>query len=335
MDTLRSDTSKDTLLNSRMPAGCNALNKHFVFVIGAPRSGTTWLVQMLSDHPAVASIPQELTLFSRYVAPWLEHYEMEAQKHEEGAWSLGMPMLYDREEFRTLLRKLIDGCYERVLARNPEASHIMDKHPYYSQHLPAIDHVIPHARFIHIIRDGREVAVSMMSARKRIGFGAKDVRMAARNWSECVLRAREQAAKLGPERYMEIRYEDLMSDPITGLTKAFAFSGLNIGQDRVRSLAEEYHISKKQLSYGDFRLNHLRDRPGAIWKERLSLEERYIFDLIAGHLLQELGYARADWWALTRKDRLKMTIYSFEQRLLRSVNDLSVIWRSPIAKRIQ
>ncbi len=304
-------------------------DRQFVFVVGAPRSGTTWLVQMLSLHTAVASIPNELTVFSRYMAHWLQQYDMEADNHEQGRWSMGMPMLFERQEFHALMVQMLDTCYARVLQHNPTATHIFDKHPYYSQHIPVIDRLLPQSKFVHIIRDGREVAVSMMSAKDRIGFGAGEIKGAATNWYQCVTQAREQGRLLGPGRYLELRYDELRKDPVTQLTRAFDFCELEIDPVVLKAIADEYHISRKQVSGGNTAVNAIRDKSGEIWKQQLSLEQRYLFDRYAGHLLRELGYAEAHWWALRSSDTLKMKLRPVHHKLRSSLRSLLHIWLTP------
>ena len=178
----------------------SALDKRFVFVIGAPRSGTSWLHQMLAQHPAVAAMAgEELTIFSRYVHMWVHNYEEEAKNITTGKWRQGLPCVWDAGTFEANMLRFVEDVYGRVLARNAQATHILDKHPNYSNHLPMIDRFLPQSRFIHIIRDGREVAVSMMSVRKRVGHSPGEVRGAAREWHRCISNARAYGAKLGPE----------------------------------------------------------------------------------------------------------------------------------------
>jgi hypothetical protein len=221
-----------------------------------------------------------------------------------------------------------------VLQKNPAATHILDKHPYYSQHMPVIDRLLPGSRFIHIIRDGREVAVSMMSANRRIGFGAGEIKGAATNWLQCVTRARAYGAQLGPERYLEVRYEDLLQNTAAELSRIFDFAGLGIGGADAERIASEYHISRKQVSRGDASLNAMRDGHGTIWKQKLSLEERYLFHRYAGTLLEELGYAQGAWWALSTTERLRMWPYPFIQKLRRSLRALLHIWNSPAFRAV-
>ena len=310
------------------PIARSSLERRFLFVIGSPRSGTSWLHRMIGEHPSVASLEGELTTFNRYVAPLVEAYEAEHGHKERGEWSQGLPLLYPRDEFDMAVRNALGDVYQRVLAQNPSATHILDKHPGYCDHLGMIQRYLPEARFIHIIRDGREVAVSMRSAKSRIGFGARDVESAAREWHRTVDRSKKFGTTVG-DRYLEIRYEELQHDTPAILAKVLAHSGLVPDPDHVQRVAHDFHISRKQVSRGDASLNAIRNEPGAIWRDRLSAKQRYQFDRVAGELLQSLGYAEPNWWALGVMDRLRVLPYPFLLKLRRSTKALYRIWSKP------
>jgi len=311
------------------------LDKQFIFVVGAPRSGTSWLHQMIAAHPKVAGMAnEELTVFSRYVSPWVNNFRAEERNMAEGKWSQGLPCLFTAVEFEQRMLTFVDEVYARVDARNPGATHILDKHPNYSNHMALIDHMLPRSRFIHIIRDGREVAVSMMSARKRIGHSPGEVRGAAQEWHRCVTAAQAYGLQLGATRYMEVRYDQLFAGTATGLAEVLAFCGLEDENGFIARIAQTNHISVKQISSGDTNNNALRTQPGAIWKTRLSLRERYRFDLIAGNLLLRLGYADRGWWSLGPMDRARMLAYPLLSRMKRSFRSLTGIWGSPLEERL-
>ncbi|MGB3526578.1 MAG: sulfotransferase [Flavobacteriales bacterium] len=306
-----------------------------LFVVGAPRSGTTWLHSMLADHPAVASLKVELTLFSHYLAPGAARFEEESLRSEQGHWHQGLPQLFTQAEFDEGLRTAAEAVYQRVLGTNPESTHILDKHPGYSRHIPLIARLMPKSRFIHIIRDGREVAVSMMSAKRRLGYGAGEIQGAAREWHGNICHARSAGVTLGPARYMEVRYEYLVEHTATALGEVFEFSGLKVQKDETERIANENNISRKQVSRGDVQLNTLRAIPDAIWKAKLSLEERWIMEQMVGHLLKELGYARSsDWWALHSGDKLRMAGYPLFRKLGNTIGSTLHTWRKPLVKRI-
>lgn len=310
------------------------LNKQFIFIVGSPRSGTSWLHTMLREHPQVAAIQAELTVFT-YLGHLDHRFQSEKHHLDQGHWQQGAPLLFQEDEFYHSLRSLADEAYSRVLKFNPEATHILDKHPAYALQLPLIYRLYPQCKVIHIIRDGREVAVSMMSAKRRIGFGAGEIRGASREWHRHITQARIAGVSMGLQRYMEVRYEDLVEHTATELERVFAFSGLSLSEDETIRIAQENHIDRKQVSSGDAQLNALRATPHAIWKTKLSLEERWTMDRMVGALLFELGYAEHGWWALNRTDRLKMYFHPFLQRILWSIGNLLHVWRTPVVDRIQ
>lgn len=307
----------------------------FIFVIGAPRSGTSWLHQMLAAHPAIAGLgATELTVFSRYLAPWVYNFEVEKRENAAGKWSQGLPVLLSDAEFEAHMRSLVDAVYTRLHERTPGATHLIDKHPNYSNHLAIIDRLLPQSRFIHIIRDGREVAVSMMSARRRVGHSPGEVRSAAREWHRCVTNARAYASRLGQDRYLEVRYEDLMKNTAAELRRAFDHCGIAVDDRFLADLARDNEISVKQVSGGDKSLNALRSTAGAIWQQKLSTSERWIFDRIAGGLLRRLGYAEHGWWALGLADRARMLPYGFLLRCKRSLVALRAVWSNPVEEQL-
>ncbi len=313
----------------------SSLEKQFVFVVGAPRSGTTWLHRMLAEHPSVASLNAELTLFSSYVARVLAQFDKETYHRKRGDWKQGLPLLFTQEEFDSGIRKLTGMTYDRVLAKAPGASHILDKHPGYSLHIPVIDRVLPNSRFIHILRDGREVAVSMMSAKKRIGFGEGEIRGAAEAWATHVRKAMAEGHKLGPSRYMEVRYEELMERPERILNEIFDFAGLPLPETEILRIATEHAIDKKQVSRGDITLNELRKVPGAIWRNKLSLEERWTMDRMVGDLLVELGFAKPGWWVLKASDKLQMAGYPALKKIGNILGSAKHIISYPLVKRLE
>lgn len=308
--------------------------KQYIFIVGAPRSGTTWLHHMVAAHPAVASVKEELTVI-KYVSDWDRRYQQEKYHIDQGHWYQGIPLLYHEEEFYNGLRTLAVHAYSRVLDKRPLAACVLDKHPLYALHIPLIHRIFPEAKVLHIIRDGREVAVSMMSAKKRIGFGEGEIKGAAWDWARHVAEARREGGKLGPDRYLELRYEDLMEGTAPCMGTVFDFCGLPTSGEQVQQIAAEYSIENKQVSTGNTDVNALRNTPGAIWKTKLSLRERWTLDRVAGHLLLELGYAKPGWWAASAMDRLRMWPYPWAGRVRNTLGSAKHTWNSQGRSRMQ
>ena len=276
------------------------LDKQFIFIIGSPRSGTSWLQLMIGAHPSVCTTI-ELTLFDKYVASWLQAWKEEAANIEQGRWNKGLPFLWTEDEFYGFLKGFLEKIYERVVATNPQATHILDKNPSYSTQVETIQQFLPNARFIHIIRDGRDVAVSMMAARRQIGFGPATVSSAAKMWKKCVRAAQEDGRY--SDQYLEVRYENLSTATVDVLKSVLDFCDVPASVEDVAAIVETYTFEKMKASRigptGKIKVKEGHYRKGKIgsWKEELDPVQRYLFDKIAGDLLRELGYAKHRWWA--------------------------------------
>lgn len=304
-----------------------------LFVVGAPRSGTTWLHRMLAAHPDTVALDAELTVFT-YLYQAERRFLKEKHHIDAGDWDQGAPLLFSEAEFYNGLRTIANAAYGRLLERKPEATCILDKHPAYAMRLPLIDRIYPNCRVVHIIRDGREVAVSMMSARKRAGFGAGDVEGAARTWAEHVRGASADGNKLGPDRFLEVRYEELMERPEAALKAIFQFAGLPFSEAAIAKVASEYAIGTNQVSVGDTSLNALRSVPDAIWRNKLDLVQRWTMDRMVGDLLRELHYAESDWWAIRPGDKARMTIHPLLRKLRLTASKVREVWGSTIAEHV-
>lgn len=305
------------------------LGKEFIFIVGAPRSGTSWLHRMLLAHPSVAGIEGELTLFSRYLAPVEGFYRKETEAIEAGKWSQGLPLLWDADRFRRHQVQFLEETYGEMLHRTPGATHVLDKHPNYANHMALIQRYVPQARFIHILRDGRDVALSMMSVRRRVGHSPGEVREAAREWKRHVVNARNGGA-IAHGRFLEVRYEDLRAKGADLLRDVFAFCGLQADDALVHRIVADHDIRVKPVSRGD-----AAGGAEGGWRERMGLRERYLFDRIAGDLLYSSGHAAPGWWALRPADRMLMAVAGPVVRLRRALHMFMQALKAPLASHLE
>ncbi len=261
------------------------MDKEFIFIIGAPKSGTTWLQAMIAAHPLVCTTI-ELTLFDRYTAPWINTWKRQAANIKQGRWYLGLPFLWSEQEFFDFLREFLGKVYEKVVETNPRATHVLDKHPGYSMYVEDMNKLLPNARFIHIIRDGRDVAISMMAARRQIGYGTANLPDSAAAWKKYVLSA--QKARQYPERFLEVSYEDLSSAGAETLAVVFDFCDLPTSAGDAAAIVEAHQFErmKAKRQHPDKRAKTHKAfyRKGKVgsWREELGPIQRYVFDAIAG-----------------------------------------------------
>ncbi len=294
-------------------------SKNFLYIIGSPRSGTTMLQILLSQHPQVASTVEQ-TLFQHYVVPWMETWKTEVHNLEERGWKLGLPILWKEEELVEVLNGFLERAYSKILAMKPEATHVLDKHPGYSLHVGTIKRFVPQARFIHMIRDGRDVASSTVAAYSKMGFGPSNVPRAAEKWQRFLLAAR-QAAQF-PGEYLEVRYEDFLTGGVDAYAKVLDFCGLSYSRDWIKEMLDANSFEKMKESGvspdGRTKLSEKRYHRGKAggWREDFSAKDRFDFDRVAGDLLQELGYAQPGWWVEQPGDRLLQPLrYGLEKRI--------------------
>jgi hypothetical protein len=216
-------------------------------------------------------------------------------------WPAGLPTVWTEDEFYGFLREFLRRAYERVLAIKPDATILLDKCPQYSRHVEHINWLIPNVKFIHIIRDGRDVAVSLLAASQGWGrdWAPKYIGAAAADWKALVLGAQRAGQYI--DRYLEVRYEELLTDGVSVLKSVFEFIGIPIGLEEVASIYNKHQFESMQREGkvpGGFTLGEGFFRKGQIgdWKHTLSSTQRYVFHTKAGDLLCKLGYADKSWW---------------------------------------
>ena len=177
-----------------------------------------------------------------------------------------------------------------------------DKTPGYVKHTRAVQDLLPEARFIHIIRDGRDVAVSLIEEWRASGR-VMSVTRAAERWVSKISVGREQAREL--RFYLEVRYEDLVLDSESVLRRICDFIDLPWHPDML-----EYHRSAPErvaelvapdatgtLSAAKRQAKHAwtSSPPEASriarWRTEMSADALSEYERVAGRLLAELGYA--------------------------------------------
>jgi len=280
------------------------MNPPAPFIVGVGRSGTTLLRLMLDAHPDLA-IPSE-TLFLQKLAG--QTVGSKAQFLEIVTGFETWPNLaMDANELARAIDEpfsLADAVrsFFRLYARKHGKPRWGDKTPYYRVYMREIAALLPEAHFLHVIRDGRDSALSYRGLWFGPGDGIEDQ---ARFWMEAIRDAREQAAELA--HYSEIRYEALVAEPEAALRAICAGLGLRYDPGMLayhetaeRRLAEfKQPFGPKDRTPKDletFMAIHDRTRKppdtGRIgrWRTEMSREELERYEAVAGSLLRELGY---------------------------------------------
>ncbi len=272
-----------------------------IFIVGAARSGTTWVNDIFAAHPHVASI-RESWLFSRNNG--LGTLLVDSHRWSESPQGLGR--ILEREKLIELIRQF--SCEILSEAIGPNHRFLVEKSPSHLFTMSFINEIFPNAKFIHVIRDGRDVTVSVLAATKswmpnwKKTFGAS-ISTSAHSWNHAVKRAKRDGQKFG-SRFMEIRYEKLHQDPFFGYRGLFDFSGIPYDDEILNYVYEKTDFSR------NYKMNEVGFRRGGRigdWRSRFNIADAWNFNRIAGETLASLGYVTSSSWWLgqIRRTRIK------------------------------
>jgi Sulfotransferase family len=279
----------------------------YVFIVGGTRSGTTLLQRMVDAHPDLAVIHE---------THWIPRFYEERIGLTPGGMvttELVAKLLDDRRFGKLgIAREDLEGLIPRdgPISYADYVTRIFDlygeargkrsvgeKTPSYVRNLPTLHRLWPTARFVHLIRDGRDVFLSMINwkrANRAVGrFAAwtrDPVSASAFWWKWHVRLGREAAAGLGQDLYREVRYEALVADPAGECTKLCTFLGLPYADTML-----EFHEGRTKTKPGlDAKRAWLPITRGLRdWRSEMRTEDLERFEAAAGDLLDELGYERA------------------------------------------
>jgi hypothetical protein len=264
-----------------------------VVVLGVSRSGTTLLKAMLDAHSQLA-IPTE-----SYFVPqlWDRHGERPdrgelladlSRLERIAQWSVDIQDVAQRLPAEPTFAEAIDAIY-RSYADAQGKPRYGDKTPLYMQHLDVLPHAFPDASYVHIVRDGRDAALSMLAMRRKPRFNLSRPRGVG-DFACAWQREIRDAQRFGRTRpYLELRYEDLVADPEARLRDVCGFLGLEFEPGML-----EYHRRENPALYADHpRLAQPPVRDARSWRKEMRGEDAELFEAIAGDLLTELGYERA------------------------------------------
>lgn len=286
-----------------------------ILVVGAPRSGTTLLRFMLSSHPRIY-IPPE----SNFIPRFFQRRSRAPMKRRKAIHILNLIWSYrqfirDWREERPDPASFVNGLPDltpatfldalyRQYASQYGAERWGDKSPIYAAYMDLIAEIFPTAQFIHLIRDGRDVALSTMEAYQKDRFYV-DVYFAARTWKERLRKAFASAARLSPDRYYELRYEQLTANPEARLGEICDF----LGEVYVPAMAEPHKLAREHVRPTG-RHAPVRQPPTTKslgrWRREMSSSDQRLFQTVAGDLLCELGYETVGLGRMPPSERARL-----------------------------
>ena len=183
----------------------------------------------------------------------------------------------DHDAFLDAARDFCDRLFLGLLEGATEVGYLVERTPTHVHHLDLIGDVYPDAPVVHIIRDGRDVARSLLSQE----WGPADIEAAAREWRSAIEDARAAGGRIS--RYREVRYETLLADPGPAITGLYEWLGLSSSSGIVAAA----------LAEAGARFNVDPAMPAVAtgkWRRTWSEAQIEAFDRVAAATIAELGY---------------------------------------------
>ncbi len=290
------------------------LESRLVWIFGSPRTGSTWLLNMLAEAraPGVATIDETWAgeLFNRTLVWHKAGGVAVAVSADAHATLPGWVLAKDREHlWRPVMRALLLEGFTEQLARGQartdwERPFLVVKEPNTSEAADAIVGVLPNSRLIFLVRDGRDVVDSLLDHFATASWGIPDelgwdrlpaeerehfVSGTAANWvyrTEAVQRACEV---LAPGAALTVRYEDLLADTPRQLERIAAWLGLDAPQGWAAEVVDRHAFERVPAEQRGSGMFHRAATPG-LWRENMSPAEQEAVEQVLGDKLRELGY---------------------------------------------
>lgn len=258
-----------------------------VFIVGAARSGTTWVHDIFQAHPDVATAYETFLFTQNGLGSFF------SQTHSSPHHGIGR--LFEEGELTDYIRQIAIDILSKVI--EPQHQYLVEKSPNHIESVGIIRQIFPTAKFIHLVRDGRDVYISVRAATRSWmpnwkNTFARSVRVHAGSWRSEIEKAQQAQQQLGGD-FMQITYEELHHDPKAGYQKLFDFAGVPYDGQILDDIFQKT----------DFQTNYQRDesnfrRGGRVqdWKHHMTLLEALQFNYKAGQTLIDLGYEQNRYW---------------------------------------
>lgn len=272
-----------------------------VFIIGAGRSGTTLLRSMLAAGNQIA-IPPESQVIHRLPARfqtwqglgWTGLVNLviaEVESHFDFyLWKTNMAPAYikannlPRKE--KSLARVIDIIFTTyAIEQFPDAKMWGDQSPIHTLFLPNLLAVFPDAKFINLIRDGRDVVSSYVKMHGDSILGESIYR-----WRESILRVKKVQKRIAGENFLDLKYEDLVLEPESALRKVSGFLGIEYSESMLDYWKLDTTVESKVYGHHQNLQKPVFTSSIGAWKTRLSEEQQRITINELSTLLSELGY---------------------------------------------
>lgn len=298
-----------------------------VFIIGSRRSGTTWTLWLLANHPSMVGVQHTNLVESlKQVEKWWQDDDkyrnsiVSASRDKSNKKTLKDYL--SNEEFYSLCREMTSKVFAKAFNEKPDATVIVESQPENIGNLDYLSRLYPDAYFLHVIRDPRSVFSSWKAIAST--WSSSDVFQThpagfSERWRKEILNARDQAKSIN--RYKEVHYEELQDNGISVLQDIFDWLGLESDSGLAEKAIEECKIGKLRdkanMPKGFFRKG-LKEG----WKTELTATDIQCIEYLLSDIMDDLGYERINNGKI--EIPLKLRIYNSKKKLANWLRNTSV-----------
>jgi hypothetical protein len=305
---LRHDKTKNKPFRGGIKMNTPEFKLQRLFIVGCPRSGTTWTMSLLAHHPFIVACThlelfhiamkrfeewwEEDSTFNRnIILPASNAAEERANKSRYGSM-VPLNHLFSDDEFYSLCTILAENIFDKIGATKPGTKVVVDQTPRNLEVASLILKIFPDAYFLHVIRDPRSVVCSLRSASQHTwgSWAPADVVECTEWWASFV----ENGRQIGrwTKRYRAVHYEMLHKDGPAELNRIFSWLNLPLDLPVCEEIMQHCTIERFQ--------KHPNAQPGFFrkgspegWRDELSPTEVRMIEERTLNLMEALGYARS------------------------------------------
>jgi hypothetical protein len=285
---------------------------NLVFVVGCPRSGTTWVQRLLASHPHIRT-GQESDLFDMYIGPLLRTWQSELRADSSGRGGVGLGCYFTDADFYQALHTFLHTLLQPMVGGLQPGELFLEKTPSHVMFVPDIHTLLPRARFVHVLRDARDTVASLVSASRTWGraWAPQGAAQAARTWVTHVEAGRAAQRALLAEQFFEMRYEALHADGFHRLRALTDWLGVSWSDADLCAALERNSPDAARAGRGTpiplggvFAGGVVREPAGFIrqaragtWRQDLSLADKLAVWRVAHATMARAGYAWPTPWS--------------------------------------
>lgn len=280
-------------------------SRRLCFVGGQGKSGTTWVQLLLDAHPQVSALGEGL-LPGALAAPLYAlggQYAQALAANNARFRELPDFPAPDGADLDALAHMALALVLDRLVARKPAATVLAERSPENIGRIAEFHALFPQARFVHVLRDPRDVAVSLWFHGERLAPGSMEGRhgsiaaLAATvvpHWARVVASARA-AATASQAQVLELRYEDLQHAPQDACGRLFGFLGVDADPatlDAALAAADFETLSGRRRGQADAS-SHFRSGVAGSWRDALPQWSAECLDAASRAVMASLDYPLA------------------------------------------